>query len=232
MSKEFKYPIPINFNRKLYSVPLGSFKNLILTVYVINPEPIRSLERFLLSLGDLDVALVAFPGQGSPPQAMGTIVPWPGPKRLPDHKPPKPGFVFFFPQIQSEKRSEHCTNRETSHDCFTHTQSVKFKFPFSQTGPSWFKELLRPLCMLRESKPGDSVRYLQCHKGDQKQGITLFSTKFGKILRLLMSVTELLLLTMAPDFPQSKGPACSKGFQIPSTVRALLPAAHLHFFLR
>lgn len=97
MSKEFKYPIPINFNRKLYSVPLGSFKNLILTVYVINPEPIRSLERFLLSLGDLDVALVAFPGQGSPPQAMGTIVPWPGPKRLPDHKPPKPGFVFFFP---------------------------------------------------------------------------------------------------------------------------------------
>lgn len=122
MFKEFKYPIPINFNRKPYSVPLGSFKNLILTGYVINPEPIRSLERFLLSLGDLDVALVAFPGQGSPPQAMGTIVPWPGPKCLPDHKPPNL-LSHFFPYIQSEK-VQSAAQTEKPHTIPSHTQSA------------------------------------------------------------------------------------------------------------
>lgn len=54
MSKEFKYPIPITFNRKLCSGPSGSFKNFILTDCVINPKPMRSLERFPLSLGELD----------------------------------------------------------------------------------------------------------------------------------------------------------------------------------
>jgi len=67
MSKEFKFSIPINFNRKLCSAPSGSFKNFILTDCVINSKPIRSLDRFPLSLGDLDQVLVAFPGQGSPP---------------------------------------------------------------------------------------------------------------------------------------------------------------------
>lgn len=52
MSKELKYPVPINFNRKLCSAPSGSFKNFILTDCVINPKPIRSVERFPLSLGD------------------------------------------------------------------------------------------------------------------------------------------------------------------------------------
>lgn len=82
MSKEFKYPIPINFNRKLYSAPSGSFKNFILTDCVVNPEPMRSLERFPLSLGDLDAALIAFPRQGSPPQKTG-----PQHNRLPNCNP-------------------------------------------------------------------------------------------------------------------------------------------------
>lgn len=138
---------------------------------------------------------------------------------------------IFFPRYRV-KKVQSAAQTEKPHNSFTHTQCVKFKFLFFQTGLSWFKELLWPLCIPGESKPGDPVRYLQCHKGDQKEGITLCCTKFGKTLRLLMSVAKLLSLTMAPDFPWPKAPAFSKGFQIPSTVDTLLPPAHLCLFLR